>query len=211
MAKNLSAMEEIWVQSLGWEDPLEKGMATHFSILSWRNPWAEEPGGLQSMGLQRIRGNWVTNTFRRLLLFSCYVVSDSLQPHGLQHARLLCPSLSPRVCSNSCPLNWWCQSTISSSVAPFPSCPQSFPASGSFPISLLFTIRWPEYWSFSFSISPSNKYLGLNWLVDLLTVQRTLKSSPAPQFDSINSSALSLLYGPNSLICSWLLGYSQVS
>ena len=211
MAKNLSAMEEIWVQSLGWEDPLEKGMATHFSILAWRNPWAEEPGGLQSMGLQRIRGNWVTNTFRRLLLFSCYVVSDSLQPHGLQHARLLCPSLSPRVCSNSCPLNWGCQSTISSSVAPFPSCPQSFPASGSFPISLLFTIRWPEYWSFSFSISPSNKYLGLNWLVDLLTVQRTLKSSPAPQFDSINSSALSLLYGPNSQICTWLLGYSQVS
>ena len=63
MAKNLSAMQEIWVQSLGWEDPLEKGMATHFSILAWKIPWAEEPGRLQSMGLQRIRHNWVTNTF----------------------------------------------------------------------------------------------------------------------------------------------------
>ena len=60
---------------------------------------------------------------------------------GLQHTRLPCPSLSPRVCSNSnsCPLNRWCHPTISSSVAPFSSCPQSFPASGSFPVSWLFT------------------------------------------------------------------------
>ena len=73
-----------------------------------------------------------------LLSFSCLVVSDFLWPHGLQHARLACPSLSPRVCSNSCPLSWWCHPTISSSVAPFSSCPQSFPASGSFPVSRLF-------------------------------------------------------------------------
>ena len=66
-----------------------------------------------------------------LLLFSCSVVSDSLGPHGLQHGRLPCPSLSPGVCSDSCPLSWWCHPTISSSVAPFSSCPQSFPASGS--------------------------------------------------------------------------------
>ena len=64
-------------------------------------------------------------------------LSDSLGPHGLQHFRLPCPSLSPEVCSNSCPLNWWCYLTISSSVALF-SCPQSFPASGSFPVSQLF-------------------------------------------------------------------------
>ena len=51
--KNLPAEQETWVQSLGWEDPLEKGMATHSSILAWKIPWAEEPGGLQSMGLQR--------------------------------------------------------------------------------------------------------------------------------------------------------------
>ena len=62
-------------------------------------------------------------------------MSNSLQHHGLQHARLSCPSLSPGVFSNSCPLNPWCHPTISSSVTPFSSCPQSFPASGSFPMS----------------------------------------------------------------------------
>ena len=69
------------------------------------------------------------NTCSTELLFSCSIMSDSLQPHGLQNARLLCPSLSPRVCSDSCPLSWWCYLTISSSVAPFSSCLQSFPAS----------------------------------------------------------------------------------
>ena len=65
-------------------------------------------------------------------------MSNSLQPHWLQHARLPCTSLSPEVCSNSCPLSQWCYLTISSSVAPISSCPQSFPASGSFPLSQLF-------------------------------------------------------------------------
>ena len=65
-------------------------------------------------------------------------MSDFLQPCGLQHTRLPCPSLSPRVCSNSCSLSWWCHQTISSSVFPFSSYPQSFPASGSFPMSQLF-------------------------------------------------------------------------
>ena len=68
-------------------------------------------------------------TVESTLLFNCSVTSDSLQSHGLQHTRLPYPSLSPRVCSNSCPLSQWCHSTISSSVAPFSSCPQSFPAS----------------------------------------------------------------------------------
>ena len=72
-----------------------------------------------------------------LSLFSHQVVSDSLQPHGPQHSRLHCPSLSPRICSNSCPLNGWCHPTISSSVTLF-SCPQSFLASGSFPKCWLF-------------------------------------------------------------------------
>ena len=62
MVKNLPAMQT-WVQSLSWEDSLEKGMATHSSILAWRMPWTEEPGGLQPMGLQRVRQDWVTNTF----------------------------------------------------------------------------------------------------------------------------------------------------
>ena len=71
------------------------------------------------------------------LLFHRSVLSDSLQPHGLQLARLPCPSLSPGACSNSCPLSQWCHPTVSSSVAPFCSCPQSYPASGSFPVSWL--------------------------------------------------------------------------
>ena len=68
------------------------------------------------------------------MLFSRSVVSDFLQLHALQHTRLPCPSSSPGVCWNLCPLSWWCHPTISSSVAPFSSCPQSFPASESFPI-----------------------------------------------------------------------------
>ena len=73
MVKNLPAMCETWVRSLDWEDPLEKGMATHSSILAWKIPWTEEPGRLQSMGLQRVRHNWVTFT---LNLFKCFVSSD---------------------------------------------------------------------------------------------------------------------------------------
>ena len=60
MVKNMPAMHETWVQSLGWEDLLEKEMATHSSILAWRIPWTEEPGGLQSMGSQRVRHDLVT-------------------------------------------------------------------------------------------------------------------------------------------------------
>ena len=63
MVKNLPAMKETWIQSLGQEDPLEKGLATHSSILARRIPWTEEPGGLQSLGLQRVRHDWETNTF----------------------------------------------------------------------------------------------------------------------------------------------------
>ena len=105
-------------------------------------------------------------------------MSDSLWPHGLQHTRLPCPSLSPRVCSNSCLLTWWCYLTISSSAAFFFSCPQTFPASGSFSSESALHIRWPKYWSFS--ISPSNEYSGLiffriNWY-DLPAVQETLKN-----------------------------------
>ena len=69
----------------------------------------------------------------------CSFVSDSLQPHRLQHSRFPCPSPSPGACSNSCPLSQWCHPTISSSVVPFSSCPQSFPASGSFQMNRLLT------------------------------------------------------------------------
>ena len=107
--------------------------------------------------------------------FSPSVVSNSLQPHGLQHTRLPCPPPSPRVCSNLCPSSQWCHPTISSSVIPFSSCLQSFPAS-IFSNESVFCIRWPKFWSFN----PSNEYSGLisfrmDWL-DLLSVQGTLKS-----------------------------------
>ena len=114
-----------------------------------------------------------------LLLFSLSVVSNSLQPHGLQHIRLPCPSPSPIACSNSCPLSRWCHPTISSSVVPL-FLPSIFPSIRVFSNELVLCIRWPKYWSFSFSISPSNEYSGLisfriDWL-DLLAVQGTLKS-----------------------------------
>ena len=68
LVKNLPAMWEIWVQSLGWEDPLEEGMEIHSSILAWRMPWTEEPGGLQSMRSQRVRQDWATS----LSLLHCW-------------------------------------------------------------------------------------------------------------------------------------------
>ena len=99
-------------------------------------------------------------------------------PHALPHTRLPCPSLSPRVCSNSCWLSWWCHPTISSC---FPLLLQSsiFPRIRVFSNESALRIRWPKYWSFSFS-SPSNEYLALisfriDWF-DLLAVQETLKS-----------------------------------
>ena len=112
--------------------------------------------------------------------FSRSVMSNSLRRHGLQHARLPCPSPTPGVYSNSCPLSQWCHPTISSSVVPFSSCPQIPPSIRVFSSESALHIRWPKYWSFSFSISPSNEYSGLisfgmDWL-DLLAIQGTLKN-----------------------------------
>ena len=129
--------------------------------------------------------------------FSLSVVSDSLQSRGLQLAKPPCPSPTPGVYSNSCPLSQWCHSTMSSSVVPFSSRLQSFPASGSFQISQLFTSGGQSIGvSASASVLPMNiqdwSPLGWNWL-DLLAVQGTQEPSPTPQFKSINSSALSFL------------------
>ena len=96
-----------------------------------RTEWSGE--GMSCLRKQRM-GEAV-----RKVLFSCWVTSNPLQPHGLQHTRLPCPLLSPRVCSNSCPLSQWFYPTISSTVTLFSSCPQYFPASESFPISWPFT------------------------------------------------------------------------
>ena len=103
-----------------------------------------------------------------------------MPPHGLQHTRLPCPSSTLRAYSNSCPSSRWCHPTISSSVVPFFCHLQPFPAFRVFPNESVLCTRWPKYWSFSFSISPSNEYSGLisfriDWS-DLLAVQGTLKS-----------------------------------
>ena len=93
--------------------------------------------------------------------FSCSVVSDSLRPHELQHARPPCLSSTPWVHPNSYPTSQWCPAAISSSIVPFSSCPQSLKESESFPMSPTLRMRWLKYWSFSFSISPSNEHPGL--------------------------------------------------
>ena len=107
-------------------------------------------------------------------------MSNSLRPHEQQHARPPCPSPSPGVYPNLYPSSQWCHPTISSSVIPFSSYLQSFPALRFFSNELVLLIRKPKYWSFSFSISPSNEYSGLICFridrMDLLAVQGTPKS-----------------------------------
>ena len=126
-------------------------------------------------------------------------MSDSLQSHGLQHAIIPCPSLTPRACSNSCPLSWWCHPTISSSVIPFSSCLLSFPASEFFPVSQFFTSGGQSIGT-SASDLPVNIQdcfpLGWSGLIFLQSKGLSKESSPTPQFKSINSLVLSFLYGP---------------
>ena len=112
--------------------------------------------------------------------FSHSVMSDSVRPQESQHARPPCPSPTPGVYPNSYPSSQWCHPAISSSVVSFSLCPQSLPASASFPMSQFFAWGGQSIGSFSFSISPSNEHQGLisfrmDWL-DLLAVQGTLKS-----------------------------------
>ena len=136
-------------------------------------------------------------------------VSDSLQSRGLQHARLPCPLSSPGACSNPCPLSLWCHPTISSSVIPFSSCLQSFPASGSFPMSQFFTLGGQNIGvSASPSVLPMNNQdwfpLGLTGLISLLSngLSRVFSNSTV-QKHQFFSTQPSLRY--NSHIHIWLL------
>ena len=133
--------------------------------------------------------------------FSHSVVSNSLWPHGLQHARPPCPSPTPAVYSNSCPLSQWCHPAISSSVVPFPSCLQSFPASGSFPVSQFFASGGQSIGvSTSTSVLPINiqDWFALGWTGFISLLSKGLsRVFSKPQFKSINSSVLSFLYSPN--------------
>ena len=154
---------------------------------------------------------WSNYSLRRVLelLFILSVVSDSLWPHGLQHVRFPCPSLSPRVCSNSCPLSQWCHPTISSSVTYFSSHPQSFPASGSFPICWLFASGSSSIWASALaSVLPVNSQnwfpLGWTGLISLLSkgLSRVFPNTTVQkhQFFGAQPSSQS-----SSHICTWLL------
>ena len=135
-----------------------------------------------------------------IIQFSRSVVSSFLRPHGLQHARLPCPSPTSRAYSNLRPLSQWCHPTISSFVIPFSFCLQSFPASGSFPMSKFFASGGQNM-----GVSASASVLSVNiqdwsplgwsgWIS--LQSKGSQESSPTPQFKSINSLALSFLYSP---------------
>ena len=140
---------------------------------------------------------------KRLWAFSVHfssVVSYSLWPHEPQHARPPCPSPTLGVYPNPCPLSWWCYLTISSSVVPFSSCPQSLPASGSFQMSQLFASGGQSIGVSalaSFLPMSIQDWFPLGW-TGLISLQSKglSKSSPTLQFKSINSSLLSFLYGP---------------
>ena len=148
-------------------------------------------------------------------------MSNSLQHHGLQHARLPCPSPTPGAYSNSCPSSWWCHPTISSSAIPFSSHLQPFPASGSSQMSQFFVLCGQSIGaSASASVLPINiqdwfplgnqldPYPTIQLIVNQLVVSPCSprdfqESSPKSQLKSINSSALSFLYGP--ILHTWLL------
>ena len=125
---------------------------------------------------EKQRSNWLESRVENFILTQVCVQSLSrprLWLHGLQHARLPCPSLSPGVCSALCPLSQWCFTTISSSVVPFSSCLQSFPVSGSFPVSPLFTAGGQNIRaSASASVPPGNSQscfpLGFDWFLPII-------------------------------------------
>ena len=168
-------MQDMWVRSLGREEPLEKEMAIHSSILAWKIPWTEKPGRLQSVGHKESdKTEWLH------FQFSCSVVSDSLWPHGLHHTRVPCPPPTPGACSDLMSIESMMPSNHLILRHPLLLLPSIFPSIRVFFNESVLHIRWPKYWSFSFSINPSNEYSGLISFrmdcFDLLAVQGALKS-----------------------------------
>ena len=140
------------------------------------------------------------HTYISSVHFSCSVMSDSLQPHGLQYTRLPCPSPAPGASTNSCPSSRWCHRTISSSVIPYSSCLQSFPKLGSFSRSQFFTAGGQSIGaSASASVLPTNIQdwfpLGFTCLISLRSKGLTRVFSNTT-VQNIDSSVLSFLYSP---------------
>ena len=181
-------------RTLGGRPKKKKNQAT---VLQGRNcffPWI--------LGaLWKVADTWIMVSVQ----FSRSVVSDSLQPHGPQHARPPCPSPTPGVYPNSSPLSRLCHPTISSSFVPFSSCLQSFPASGFFQMSQLIASGGQSIGvSGTISVLPMNTqgWSPLGWIGWISCSPRdSQESSPALQFKSINSSALSFFYSPT--FASW--------
>ena len=154
--------------------------------------WRTSRTNTQKIGTLHYRGS---------VQFSCSVMSDSLWPHEQEHTRPLCSSPTSRVQPNPCTLSRWCHPTISSSVIPFTSCLQSFPASGSFPVSQLLASGGQETGvSASTSVLPMNTqdWSPLGWTGWIsLQSKRLSRVFCNTTFKSINSSVLSFLYSPN--------------
>ena len=166
--KNSPAMQE----TQGTQECPGEGNGNHSTILSWEIQWTKERSRWWSMGSQEVEFSSVH--------VSHSVMSDSLWPHDPQHVRPTCPSPTPGVHQNSCPLNWWCHPAIPSSVHPLLLPPSILPSNKVFSKESAVRMRWPKYWTFNFNISPSSEHAGLisfrmDWL-DLLAVQGTLKS-----------------------------------
>ena len=141
---------------------------------------------------------WMGGFYGTWIQFSRSVVSNSLWPHGLQHARLPCPSPTPRAYSNSCPSSQWCHPTISSSVMPLSSCLQSFPASGSFPVNQFFPSCGQSIGvSASASVLPMNiqDWFSLGW-TGQISLQSKGLSGVFSNTTVQKSSVLSFLYSP---------------
>ena len=194
----MQGMPKIQLQSVGWEDPLEKEMVTHPNILPGKFPWTEEPDGLWSTGLQRVRCHWVSeHTHRQCNWLSLHSQISSLniiQLSSVQSLSCVWISVTSWTAARQASLsltNSWSLLKLMSTVSVIPSnhlilccplllLPSIFPSIRVFSNESVLCIRWPKYWSFSFSISSSNEYLRFISFrrdrLDLLAVQGILKS-----------------------------------